>query len=164
MEWSGYIDRYFLELGASWRWEVSFKPRPLYPRGKRPWYPSYRRLGWPQSLSGRREEYPWIYQNSNSDLSAVQPVTSRYTDCAVQEPLPYSTDYIGGWMNQFVIETMRNETRMLLPGTYPPSSVMRCQTLGHRYVRTSFFMHPVERVAVSGRFESAWSPPPKICI
>jgi hypothetical protein len=28
---------------------VSFKPRPLYPRGKSPWYPLDRRLGEPQN-------------------------------------------------------------------------------------------------------------------
>jgi len=27
---------------------VSFTPRPLYPQGKSPWYPLYRRLGGPQ--------------------------------------------------------------------------------------------------------------------
>jgi hypothetical protein len=38
----------------SWRWMVSFTPRPLYPRGKSPRYPLYRRLGGFQSPSGRR--------------------------------------------------------------------------------------------------------------
>jgi hypothetical protein len=32
---------------------VSFTPRPLYPQGKSPWYPLDRRLGGPQSRSGR---------------------------------------------------------------------------------------------------------------
>jgi hypothetical protein len=32
---------------------VSFTPRPLYPKGKSPWYPLDRRLGGPQSRSGR---------------------------------------------------------------------------------------------------------------
>jgi hypothetical protein len=32
---------------------VSFTPRSLYPQGKSPWYPSYRRLGGPQSHYGR---------------------------------------------------------------------------------------------------------------
>jgi hypothetical protein len=31
---SGCIDPHFLDLGTSWRWVVSFTPRPLYPRGK----------------------------------------------------------------------------------------------------------------------------------
>jgi hypothetical protein len=30
------IDPYFLDLGTSWRWVVSFTSRPLYPRGKAP--------------------------------------------------------------------------------------------------------------------------------
>jgi len=31
---------------------VSFTPRPIYPQGKRPWYPWDRRLAGTQSLSG----------------------------------------------------------------------------------------------------------------
>jgi len=31
-------------------------PRPLFPQGKRPWYPLYRRLDGPQSRSGRGGE------------------------------------------------------------------------------------------------------------
>jgi hypothetical protein len=46
----------FLDLGTSWKWMVSFTPRPLYPRGKSPRYPLDRRLGGPQSQSGRYEE------------------------------------------------------------------------------------------------------------
>jgi hypothetical protein len=35
---------------------VSSTPRPLYPQGKSPWYPLDRRLGGPQSRSGRGGE------------------------------------------------------------------------------------------------------------
>jgi hypothetical protein len=35
---------------------VSFTPRPLYPQGKCLWYPLDRRLGGPQSHSGRGGE------------------------------------------------------------------------------------------------------------
>jgi hypothetical protein len=35
---------------------VSFTPRPIYLQGKRPWYPLNRRLGGPQSRSGRGGE------------------------------------------------------------------------------------------------------------
>jgi hypothetical protein len=35
---------------------VSFTPRPLYLQGKSPWYPLDRRLGGPQSWSGRGGE------------------------------------------------------------------------------------------------------------
>jgi hypothetical protein len=43
----------FFYLGARWRWVVSFTPRPLYPQGKNPRYPLDKRLGGPQSRSGR---------------------------------------------------------------------------------------------------------------
>jgi hypothetical protein len=51
---SGGIDHLILDLGTKWRWVVSFTPRPLYPQGKSPWYPLYKRLVGPQSRSGRR--------------------------------------------------------------------------------------------------------------
>jgi hypothetical protein len=35
---------------------VSFTPRSLYPKGKSPWYPLDRKLGGPQSRSGRGGE------------------------------------------------------------------------------------------------------------
>jgi len=48
---SGGIAPGILNLGTRLRWVVSFTPRPLYRR-----YPLYRRLGEPQSLSGRGGE------------------------------------------------------------------------------------------------------------
>jgi hypothetical protein len=45
---SGRTDPYFLNLGTSWRWEVSCTPLPLYPRGKSLRYPLDRRLGGPR--------------------------------------------------------------------------------------------------------------------
>jgi hypothetical protein len=51
---SGCIDPRFLDFGISWKWVVSFTPRPLYPLGKSLRYPLDRRLGGPQSRSGRR--------------------------------------------------------------------------------------------------------------
>jgi hypothetical protein len=53
---SGCIYPYFLDLSTSWRWVLSFATQPLYPRGKNPWYPLDRRLGGPQSQSGRYGE------------------------------------------------------------------------------------------------------------
>jgi hypothetical protein len=51
----GIVPR-ILDLGTRWRWAVSFILRPLYPQGKMPWYPLDRRLGVPQSRSGRGGE------------------------------------------------------------------------------------------------------------
>jgi hypothetical protein len=53
---SGGIAPHILDLGTRCRWVISFTPRPLYPQGKSPWYPLDRRLGGPQSRSGRGGE------------------------------------------------------------------------------------------------------------
>jgi len=50
--WSGGIVPRILDLGTRWMWVVSFTPRPLYPKGKSPCYPLFRRLGGPHSRSG----------------------------------------------------------------------------------------------------------------
>jgi hypothetical protein len=84
----------FFDLGTRWRWVVSFTPRPLYPRGKRPWYPLSRRLGGPQSRSGRGG----VEKNSHPlpafETLIIQPVVQRYNtelpwllDCPVWEYL-----------------------------------------------------------------------------
>jgi hypothetical protein len=36
---SGGIAPRILVLGTRWKWAISFKPWPLYPQGKSPWYP-----------------------------------------------------------------------------------------------------------------------------
>jgi hypothetical protein len=68
---------------------VSFTPRPLYCRGKSPQCPLYRRLGGPQSRSGRHGEVkilattatrtptPWSSSPSACSLTAEG---NRYTD------------------------------------------------------------------------------------
>jgi hypothetical protein len=75
---SGGIAPRILVLGTRWRWVVSFTPRPLYPEGKRPCFSLEKRLGGPQSRSGRGGEEknshpppgiePW-----NSDHPARSP-------------------------------------------------------------------------------------------
>jgi hypothetical protein len=65
-------------------------PAALFP-GKSPPYPLDRRLGGPQSRSGRREEEKILDRGSNSDPSFVQPVASRYTDYAIPAPQKIST-------------------------------------------------------------------------
>jgi hypothetical protein len=53
---SGGIAPHIFDLGTTWRWVVSFTPRPLYLQGKIPWYPLDRRLGGTQSRSGHGDE------------------------------------------------------------------------------------------------------------
>jgi hypothetical protein len=57
-------------------------PRPLYPR-----YPLDRKLGGPQSQSGRRGEEK-ILDPTGTRTPVVQPVASRYTDYAIQARSP----------------------------------------------------------------------------
>jgi hypothetical protein len=53
---SGGIASRILDLGTRWRLVVSFTSRPLYTKGKSTRYPLDRRLGGPQSRSGRGGE------------------------------------------------------------------------------------------------------------
>jgi hypothetical protein len=80
---SGCIDPYFLDLGTSWRWVVSFLPRPLYPQGN---IPGTNRIGgWVDHMvwTTWRRGNSWPYRDSNFDPSVVQPVASLYTDWAI---------------------------------------------------------------------------------
>jgi hypothetical protein len=66
--WSGGIAPRILDLGTRWRWVVSFTSRPLYHKGKNPWYPLDRRLGGPQSRSGRGGE-----EKNSQPLAGIKP-------------------------------------------------------------------------------------------
>jgi hypothetical protein len=68
-----------LYLGTRWRWVVSFKPRPLYPQGKRPWYPVNRRLDGPQIRSGLGGEQKNSQPLPRLEPPIIQPVPQRYT-------------------------------------------------------------------------------------
>jgi hypothetical protein len=46
----------FLDLGTTWKWVLSFTPRPLHPQRKSQCFPLNRRLGGPQNISGRGGE------------------------------------------------------------------------------------------------------------
>jgi len=60
-------------------WVVNATSRPLYPPGKTR-FPLYKRLDGPQGRSGRMRKFS---PSPRSDPRTVQPVTSRYTDCAI---------------------------------------------------------------------------------
>jgi hypothetical protein len=72
----------FLDLGIV----VSFTPLPLYPWGKILRYPLDRRLGWPQSQSGRCGKNKNLVPAGHR-TRAFQPVARRYTDWAISTPL-----------------------------------------------------------------------------
>jgi hypothetical protein len=61
----------FLDLGTSWRWVISFTPRPRYPS-----------THWMDPRAGLDDvdKNSRPYQDSNTDPSVVQPAASRYTD------------------------------------------------------------------------------------
>jgi hypothetical protein len=68
-----------LGLGTRWRWVVGFTPRPLYPQGRSPWYPLYRRLGGPQSRSGRGGEEKNSQPMQGLEPQIIQTVAQCYT-------------------------------------------------------------------------------------
>jgi hypothetical protein len=68
-----------LDLVIRWRWVVSFRPLPLYLRGKSPRYPLDRRLRGPQSPPKRCEE------EKNLALPGIEPGPSS--------PLLYQLSY-----------------------------------------------------------------------
>jgi hypothetical protein len=75
---SGGIARLILYVGDGWRWVVSFRPQPLYPQGKIPWYPWDMRLGGSYSMSGRGGEKN-CQPPSGLEHPIIQPVAQRYT-------------------------------------------------------------------------------------
>jgi hypothetical protein len=105
----GCIDPRILGLGNSWRWVVSFTPRPLYPRGKNPRYPVKRKLGVPQSRSERCREEENLALAGNW-TRAVQPLTSLYTDCPIPAP-----QYVGDILWHHLVQYC---TSILIRWTY----------------------------------------------
>jgi hypothetical protein len=57
---------------------VSFPPRPLYPKGKIPWYPLDKRLGGPQSWSGNSGEEKNSQPLPGFKPSIIQTVVQSY--------------------------------------------------------------------------------------
>jgi hypothetical protein len=83
--WSGDIAPRILDLGTRRRWVVSFTARPLYLRGKRPWYPLDTRLGGLQSLSGRCREEKISQPPPGIEPPNIQPIANCYTDRATPD-------------------------------------------------------------------------------
>jgi hypothetical protein len=73
-----------------WGWVVNATHRPPLPPAKTR-YPLYRRLGRPQEWSGRVGK---ISPPPGFDPRTIQPVASRYTDCAIPADCTYHTLFI----------------------------------------------------------------------
>jgi len=86
--WGGGTAPRILNLGSRKRSVDSFTSRPLYPQRKKPWYPLYRRLGGPQSLSGHGDE-----GKNSQPLSAVEPPSPEFRQ---NENIPKKTIRISG--------------------------------------------------------------------
>jgi hypothetical protein len=71
-------------------------PAPLYPQGKSPWYLLDRRLGEPQSRSGRGGEEKNFQPPPGIEprTPIVQPVTQSYTDWAITAPISWLTNHL----------------------------------------------------------------------
>jgi hypothetical protein len=57
---------------------VKFTPPPLYPQGKKPWHPLDRRLGGPQSRSGRGGEEKNSQPLPGLEPLIIQPAAQRW--------------------------------------------------------------------------------------
>jgi hypothetical protein len=82
------INTHILDLGTSWRWVLSFTSRRLYPRIKSLPVPIGQETGrTPEPVwTSLRWEKCFPCRDSNSDPSAVQPITSRYYNCDIPAP------------------------------------------------------------------------------
>ena len=79
-------------------WVVSDTPRPFYP-GRDTQYPLYRRLGGTQGRYGRVRK---ISPPPRFDHRNVQPVASRYTDCAIPAGWPVNKELDNKWKEAVV--------------------------------------------------------------
>jgi hypothetical protein len=76
---NGSIAPRILDFGTRWKCVVSFTIRPFYPQGNSPWYSLNRRLGRPQSRSGRSGEEKNSQLLPRLEPPIIQPVAQRYT-------------------------------------------------------------------------------------
>jgi hypothetical protein len=62
-------------------------------------------------LDDMQRRKPWPYRDSNFDLSAVQPVASRYTDCATPAKNIYINNTIKGKQKGYSRAVLEIRTR-----------------------------------------------------
>jgi hypothetical protein len=84
---SGCIDPHILDIGTTWKWVVSFTPRPLYPRGKSPRNSLDKMLGGLQSRSGSCGENSsvWFEVFTAATMKMSSSTTGRCVDLALTD-------------------------------------------------------------------------------
>jgi hypothetical protein len=66
---------------------VSFTPQPLYPLGKSSRYPFDRRLGRPQSRSGKRGEEKILHLNRTRNLEFSRAISQVFMELVMSNVL-----------------------------------------------------------------------------
>jgi hypothetical protein len=79
-------------------------PQPFYSRGKSPWYPINRRLGWPQSQSGQwwREKFPATTRTQTPDCPDCSPALYHCTILASYLNINNNLNVILQWKDLLV--------------------------------------------------------------
>jgi hypothetical protein len=117
-----------LYFGTRWRWMVSFRPQPLYPQGKGPWYPLDRRLdGPPEPVWTRwwRETFPAPAGTRNTDHPAPSPALYHWAIPAQGRYLTYTN-----WVSWECSATRQSWSRLLWTSCVSPKCicvVLLCQ-------------------------------------
>jgi hypothetical protein len=136
---------------------VSFTPQPLYPQGKSPWYPLDRRLGGPQSRSGRGDEAknsqpPPGIEPLNPDRPARSPALYRlsYHGSYLQRHKYFNLSITGNADNYFLFQMQNVNIRTsLCKALYSPGSLLpEFEQFLNRYL-----------FSVAPRPERLWGPP-----
>jgi hypothetical protein len=117
---SGGIAPCILDLGSRWRWVVSFTPRPLYPQGKRPWYPLDRRMGGPQNWSGRGGEEKNSSPLPGLEPPIIQPIAQRCTAPVIRL---FQITHGNKWFSRLVEQNLETFPRKHADG--PKEGVLR---------------------------------------
>jgi hypothetical protein len=127
------MDPHFLDLNTSWRWVVSFTPRPLNPRGKSPRYPLDRRLGGPQCRSGKRGEEKIL---EPTGTWTPTPRSSSPYPVAIPTTLSRILCFMA-WQSKFFTELGASKNSQ---HSYINGSIMLCHKIwvGLPYVRWSY--------------------------
>jgi hypothetical protein len=93
---SGGIAPHILDFGTRWRWMVSFTHRPLYPHGKRPWYPLDRLVG-PQNLSRHCGEKKNSQPQPGPESKVLRIIQVRHRNGRLLEQLKVRGVFAHGW-------------------------------------------------------------------